>query len=177
MLGYLATVAQGPCLKIEVLLHVVSAIFDLSPSMATHLPVPLWKRCVSVVLDIMAILGQHPSIVVDEAFEGSAERTEEPSKPEDMKVPGSLPAVVERLDDELFKSLQVRGGLTQARSPHHDLGLAAAAEHRTMPMQAWLRLGCRRVAGVALGRSWSLLWCGFRVCMAVPDAGTRLPCP
>ena len=107
MLSYLATVAQGPCLKIEVLLHVVSAIFDLSPSMATHLPVPLWKRCVGVVLDVMGILGQHPSIVVDDAFEGSADRIEEPSKPEEMKVPGSLPAVVERLDDELFKSLQV----------------------------------------------------------------------
>ena len=107
MLSYLATVAQGPCLKIEVLLHVVSAIFDLSPSMATHLPVPLWKRCVGVVLDVMGILGQHPSIVVDDAYEGSADRTEEPSKPEEMKVPGSLPAVVERLDDELFKSLQV----------------------------------------------------------------------
>ena len=110
MLSYLATVAQGPCLRIEVLLQVVSAIFDLSPSMATHLPVPLWKRCLAVVLDIMAILGQHPSIVVDEAYEGSAERTEEPSKPEDMKVPGSLHAVVERLDDELFKSLQVMLG-------------------------------------------------------------------
>ena len=72
MLTYLASVAQGPCLKIEVLLHVVSAIFDLSPSMATHLPVPLWKRCVGVALDVIGILGQHTHIVVDEAFDGSA---------------------------------------------------------------------------------------------------------
>lgn len=72
MLTYLASVAQGPCLKIEVLLHVVSAIFDLSPSMATHLPVPLWKRCVGVALDILAILGPNSHIIIDEAFDGSA---------------------------------------------------------------------------------------------------------
>ena len=72
MLTYLASVAQGPCLKIEVLLHVVSAIFDLSPSMATQLPVPLWKRCVGVALDILAILGPNSHIIIDEAFDGSA---------------------------------------------------------------------------------------------------------
>ena len=71
MLTYLATVAQGPCLKIEVLLSVISAIFDLSPSMATHLPVPLWKRCVGVALEVLGILQQHAHIVVDGAFDGS----------------------------------------------------------------------------------------------------------
>ena len=36
----------------EVLVQVVSALFDINPSMNTHMAVPLWKRCVKVLLEV-----------------------------------------------------------------------------------------------------------------------------
>ncbi|KAK9794329.1 hypothetical protein WJX73_000840 [Symbiochloris irregularis] len=107
MLTYLTSVAKGPCQRISVMLSMVSAIFDINPSMSTHMPVPLWKRCVSVVLEVLSLLSTHTHIVIDDSFEGSDERTEEPSPEQEAPIPGNLIAVVERLDDELFKSLQM----------------------------------------------------------------------
>ena len=59
---------------------------------------------------VLGLLQQHQHLVLDENFDsGLVERTEEPSAEEgDVHVWGSLVAFVERLDDELFKSLQVR---------------------------------------------------------------------
>jgi Eukaryotic translation initiation factor 3 subunit 8 N-terminus len=177
----------------QVLVHVVSALFDINPSMSTHMPVHLWKKCVATLLDILALLDGQPHISLDEHFDGGeAERTgaesktkmeaaalvgevllrlaccssvslasggcpgllgsggcpdlhrhmciqtafwppvsrhiplqwwrhlesmtspclhcvptEEPPEGEEVKVWGNLVANVERLDDELFKSLQV----------------------------------------------------------------------
>lgn len=44
MLVYLATVAKGPAQKVEVLVQVISSLFDINPSMSTHMATPLWKR-------------------------------------------------------------------------------------------------------------------------------------
>lgn len=59
---------------------------------------------------VLGLLQQHQHLVLDENFDsGLVERTEEPSAEQgDVHVWGSLVAFVERLDDELFKSLQVR---------------------------------------------------------------------
>ncbi|KAK9812688.1 hypothetical protein WJX72_002071 [[Myrmecia] bisecta] len=107
MLTYLSTVAKGPCQKIEVLVHVISSLFDINPSMSTHMNVSLWKRCVNTLFELLQLLADNPHIVMDEAFDGSDERTEEPPATEEAKVWGNPVAFVERLDDELFKSLQV----------------------------------------------------------------------
>lgn len=52
MLQHLATLAKGPVQKIEVLVRVVSSLFDINPSMSTHMAVPLWKRCVATLLEV-----------------------------------------------------------------------------------------------------------------------------
>ena len=44
MLVYLATVAKGAAQKVEVLVQVISSLFDINPSMSTHMATPLWKR-------------------------------------------------------------------------------------------------------------------------------------
>lgn len=61
------------------LVHVVSALFDINPSMTTHMPVHLWKKCVATLLDILALLEENPHISLDEHFDGGeAERTGAP---------------------------------------------------------------------------------------------------
>ena len=66
-------------------------------------------RCVSTLLDVLQILAEHPNIVMDENFAGGdGEEPAEPAPSSEVRVWGNIAAFVERLDDELFKSLQVR---------------------------------------------------------------------
>ena len=60
----------------QVLVHVVSALFDINPSMSTHMPLHLWKKCVSTLFNILDLLAAHPYITMDEDFDGGeVERT------------------------------------------------------------------------------------------------------
>jgi translation initiation factor 3 subunit C len=107
-LAYLARVAKTPAQKLEVMVHVVSAQFDVTPSLSTHMPIPIWKRCVSNVLQILDILEHHHNIIMDESAEPNLEATAGPAENEqgEIKVWGNIVAFLERIDDELFKSLQ-----------------------------------------------------------------------
>jgi hypothetical protein len=60
MLQHLSTLAKGPVQKIEVLVRVVSSLFDINPSMSTHMAVPLWKRCVATLLEVRLSPDQFP---------------------------------------------------------------------------------------------------------------------
>ena len=86
MLTYLASVAKGPVQKIEVLIQVVSALFDINPSMSTHMSVPLWKRCAGTLLEVLQTLADNDYIEVDEAYDNPEERTEEPPAGQPAKV-------------------------------------------------------------------------------------------
>ena len=46
----------GLTLAMQVLIHVVSALFDINPSMSTHMLVHLWKKCVAVLLEVLDLL-------------------------------------------------------------------------------------------------------------------------
>ena len=35
-------------------MQVISALFDINPSMNTHMAMPLWKRCVGTLLEARA---------------------------------------------------------------------------------------------------------------------------
>ena len=72
------------------------------------------------MLEMMWLLQEHPNIVMDETADPLEERKEEPPEGSDVKVWGNLVAFVERLDDELFRALQVRGRL-EARGPSLEL--------------------------------------------------------
>jgi hypothetical protein len=56
---------------------------------------------------IMTQLQEHPNIVMDESADANEEKAVAPEEGAPTKVWGNLVAFVERLDDELFKSLQV----------------------------------------------------------------------
>lgn len=64
----------------------------------------------STLLEVLQILSDNPNISMDESFNGAEiEQTEEPAPGSEVRVWGNIAAFIERLDDELFKSLQVRG--------------------------------------------------------------------
>ncbi|KAF5842012.1 eukaryotic translation initiation factor 3 subunit 8 N-terminus-domain-containing protein [Dunaliella salina] len=107
MLQYLVTVAKGPAQRFEVLGQLVSSLFDSNPSLNSHLKTSVWKKCVINLLEMMKILQENPHIKVDETLDMSEDRTPEPTDGTEYKVWGNLVAFVERLDDEMFKSLQV----------------------------------------------------------------------
>lgn len=78
--------------------------------------VGLWKRSMLVMLEIMDVLAAHPHIILDDTADANEERAAEPQPNEagEVRVWGNLVAFVERLDDEMFKSLQVgAGGLSR----------------------------------------------------------------
>ncbi|GMH33638.1 hypothetical protein BSKO_01472 [Bryopsis sp. KO-2023] len=107
MLQYMITVACGPGQKVACLSHLIAAVFDLNPSMSNHMKVPQWKYCIKCLFDILEILKEHPEIKLSEDLEKIPPRTEEPAEGEEVIVWCTLVPSVERLDDELFKSLQV----------------------------------------------------------------------
>ena len=106
-LAYVATVATCAAQEIEVLIMLISAQFDISGSMSTHMPIPIWKKCVNNLLRIDSLLKQNPQITLVETTEPDPK----PS-PDDIKAGkpvqlwGSMCAFCERLDDEYFKSMQ-----------------------------------------------------------------------
>lgn len=59
MLTFLASIAKGPVQHTEVLLHCVTALFDMNPSQASHLPGHLWKQVAKTLLEILDILNTH----------------------------------------------------------------------------------------------------------------------
>ena len=106
-LAYIATVATCPAQEIEVLIMLISAQFDISGSMSTHMPIPIWKKCVNNLIRIHQLLVQNPHITLTEDSEP------EPRPAADdivagapVQYAGSLCAFTERLDDEYFKSMQ-----------------------------------------------------------------------
>ena len=87
--------------------QLVSFLFDMAP-LAAPMPSRVWKQCMFYMLEIMRVLRDSPQLVVKESAEVGYERTEEPQGTA-VVVWGSLVAFVERLDDEMFKVLQVGG--------------------------------------------------------------------
>ena len=106
-LAYIATVAKCAAQEVEVLVMLISAQFDISGSMSTHMPIPIWKKCVNNLLRIDSLLKANPQITLVE----HSEPDQKPSPDEivggaPVQLWGSLCAFTERLDDEYFKSMQ-----------------------------------------------------------------------
>lgn len=102
-------IANTPYQQIRVLLAIVSARFDVSSSTSNTMPLEHWKAAEKELSTLLTVLHKNPDYVVVE----NAEEWDDDEKPPSLqpgekyiKVPGSLVSYVERLDDELVRSLQ-----------------------------------------------------------------------
>jgi translation initiation factor 3 subunit C len=105
----LYSIAQTPYQKIRVLLALVSARFDLGTGTGTSVPLEHWKAAEKELSSLFDILQQHRDYVVVE----NTEEWDDDEKPpvlekgqKYIKIPGSAVSYIERLDDELTRSLQ-----------------------------------------------------------------------
>ena len=71
-LVYLAEVSKCAAQEIEVLIMLISAQFDISGSMSTHMPIPIWKRCVNNLLRVRQLLARNKQISLTENAEPEA---------------------------------------------------------------------------------------------------------
>lgn len=102
-------IAATPYQRIRVLLTLVSARFDLGSGAATSMSLDHWKAAEKELAQLFTTLKANREYIVVE----NAEEWEDDEKPPALeggqkyiKVPGSIVSYIERLDDELTRSLQ-----------------------------------------------------------------------
>ncbi|KEY69064.1 hypothetical protein S7711_03360 [Stachybotrys chartarum IBT 7711] len=102
-------IATTPYQQIRVLLTLVSARFDLGSGTSNSMPLDHWKSAEKELTALLKVLEDNHDYVVVE----NAEEWDDDEKPPTLaegekyiKVPGSIVSYIERLDDELVRSLQ-----------------------------------------------------------------------
>lgn len=102
-------IANTPYQRIRVLLTLISTRFDLGSGATTSMPLEHWKAAEKEIGQLLTTLNENRDYVVIE----NAEEWEDDEKPPTLekdqkyiKVPGSIVSYIERLDDEMTRSLQ-----------------------------------------------------------------------
>lgn len=101
-------VAVTPYQRVRVLLTLISTRFDLSTGAQTYMSQEQWKSAEQEFGNLIKVLEENPElVVVDNAEEWEDDEKAPTVAPgEKLKIPGSIVSYVERLDDELTRSLQ-----------------------------------------------------------------------
>ncbi|RAL13703.1 translation initiation factor eIF3 core subunit c [Aspergillus homomorphus CBS 101889] len=105
----LLEVAQNPYQRIRIYLTLISTRFDLtSSSSGNYMAVDQWKFAEQEFATLLSVLENNRDYVVTEGAEEweDDEKQPQPAAGETLHIPGSIVSYVERLDDELTRSLQ-----------------------------------------------------------------------
>ena len=101
-------VATTPYQRVRVLLTLISTRFDLSTGVQTFMSQDQWKAAEQEFGNLLKVLEENSELVVVENAEEWEDDEKAPTVApgEKLKIPGSIVSYVERLDDELTRSLQ-----------------------------------------------------------------------
>jgi len=102
-------IANTPYQQIRVILTLVSARFDLGSGAGNSMPLEHWKAAEKELSLLFTVLDKNREYIVIENGEEHDDDEKPPTlKPGEkyIKIPGSIVSYVERLDDELIRSLQ-----------------------------------------------------------------------
>ncbi|PYI12016.1 eukaryotic translation initiation factor 3 subunit EifCc [Aspergillus sclerotiicarbonarius CBS 121057] len=105
----LLEVAQSPYQRIRIYLTMISTRFDLtSSSTSNYMAVDQWKFAEQEFATLLSVLENNRTYVVTEGAEEweDDDKQPQPAPGEVLHIPGSIVSYVERLDDELTRSLQ-----------------------------------------------------------------------
>lgn len=106
----LGEIANTPYQQIRVLLAIVSARFDLSAGTSNVMPLEHWKAAEKELSTLLTVLDKNRDqfVVVENVEEWDDDEKAPSLQPGEkyIKVAGSVVSYVERLDDELVRSLQ-----------------------------------------------------------------------
>ncbi|KAL4997498.1 eukaryotic translation initiation factor 3 subunit C [Aspergillus recurvatus] len=105
----LLEVAQTPYQRIRVYLTLISTRFDLTTtSTAAYMSVEQWKAAEQELSTLLSVLEKESNYIVSEGAEEWEDDDKQPqvAAGETFYIPGSIVSYVERLDDELTRSLQ-----------------------------------------------------------------------
>lgn len=104
----LLEVATTPYQRIRVYLTLISTRFDLTSSSANYMSPDQWKLADKEFGTLLSVLEEHRNFVVSEAADEWEDDEKQPqvAPGETFYIPGSIVSYIERLDDELTRSLQ-----------------------------------------------------------------------
>ncbi|KAJ5273498.1 Eukaryotic translation initiation factor 3 subunit C [Penicillium angulare] len=105
----LLEVATTPYQRIRIYLTLISTRFDLSStSSATYMSAEQWKSADQEFGTLLSVLEEHRNYIISEGADEWEDDDKQPqvAEGETFYIPGSIVSYIERLDDELTRSLQ-----------------------------------------------------------------------
>ncbi|KAJ5675678.1 Eukaryotic translation initiation factor 3 subunit C [Penicillium macrosclerotiorum] len=104
----LLEVATTPYQRIRIYLTLISTRFDLTSSSANYMSPEQWKSADKEFGTLLSVLEQHRNFIISEGADEWEDDEKQPQVADDetFYIPGSIVSYIERLDDELTRSLQ-----------------------------------------------------------------------